>query len=71
MLNVAWREYQENKVQSEVLKILQPGNEFLQDVVDQFGKTREGSNKARVACFYELKSSNIGKFVGRDCIVRL
>jgi len=66
MLDVARKEYQDDKVQSEVLKVLQPGNEFLQDVVDQFGKTRREPNKAVVACFYELKPSNVGKFVGRN-----
>ena len=71
MLDAARKEYQDDKVQSEVLKILQPGNEFLQDLVDQFGKTRRELNKAMVACFYELKSSNMGKFVGKDWIVGL
>ncbi|KAH8689727.1 hypothetical protein GQ44DRAFT_695924 [Phaeosphaeriaceae sp. PMI808] len=64
MLEAARREYQEDEVQPEVLKILQPGNEFLQEVVDQFGRTRGLANKAKVACFYELKSSNVGSIVG-------
>jgi hypothetical protein len=51
MLDAARREYQEDEVQPEVLKILEPGNEFLQEVVDQFGKTRREANKAIVACF--------------------
>jgi len=66
MLEAARREYQDDEVQPEVLKILEPGNEFLQGVVDQFGKTRILANKAQVACFYELKSSNVGKIVGRE-----
>lgn len=66
MLEAARREYQEDDVQPEVLKILQPGNEFLQEVVDQFGKTRRQGNKAQVACFYELKSSNVGRIVGKQ-----
>ena len=66
MLEAARREYEETEVQPEVLNILQPGNEFLQEVVDQFGKTRRQANKAQVACFYELKSSNVGNIVGRE-----
>ena len=64
MLEAAQREYKEEEVQADVLKILEPGNEFLQDIVDQFGKTRRQANKAQVACFYELKSSNVGRIVG-------
>jgi hypothetical protein len=65
MLAAAQREYQLDQIQPEVLKILEPGNEFLQEVVDQFGRTRRHANKAQVACFYELKSSNVGKIVGK------
>jgi hypothetical protein len=64
MLEAARREYEEDQVQTEVLKILEPGNEFLQDLVDNFGKTRSQANKAHVTCFYELKSSNVGAIVG-------
>ncbi|KAF2183062.1 hypothetical protein K469DRAFT_212821 [Zopfia rhizophila CBS 207.26] len=66
ILKAARREYQENEVQPEVLKVLEPGNEFLQEVVDQFGKTQRLANKAQVACFYELKSSNVGKIMGKE-----
>jgi hypothetical protein len=66
MLAAAQREYSQNRIQTEVLKILEPGNEFLQDVVDQFGKTRRLVHRAQVACFYELKSSNVGRIVGKS-----
>jgi hypothetical protein len=66
MLAAAQREYSQDEIQPEVLKILEPGNEFLQDVVDQFGKTRKQAHKAQVACFYELKSSNVGRIVGKS-----
>ncbi|KAF2193588.1 hypothetical protein K469DRAFT_691138 [Zopfia rhizophila CBS 207.26] len=66
MLEAARREYHEDEVQTDVLKILEPGNEFLQEVVDQFWKTRRQANKAEVACFYELKLSNVGKIVGKQ-----
>lgn len=64
MLAAAQREYVQDEIQADTLAILQPGNEFLQEVVDQFGKTRKLVNKAQVACFYELKSSNVGRIVG-------
>ncbi|RYO26148.1 hypothetical protein AA0113_g12537, partial [Alternaria arborescens] len=65
MLAAAQREYQQDEIQPEVLKILEPGNEFLQEVVDQFGRTRRLANKTQVACFYELKPSNVGRIVGK------
>ena len=65
MLEAAQREYQQDKIQPEVLKILEPGNEYLQDIVDQFGKTRRQVKKAQIACFYELKRTNVGTIVGR------
>jgi hypothetical protein len=65
MLAAAQLEYQHDEIQPQVLKILEPGNEFLQELVDQFGKTRALANKAQVACFYELKSSNVGRIVGK------
>jgi hypothetical protein len=71
MLAAARLEYEQDDIQPEVLRILEPGNEFLQELVDQFGRTRALPNKARVACFYELKSSNVGQIVGKtDRIVR-
>ena len=66
MLAAAQREYQQDEIQPEVQKILEPSNEFLQEVVDQFGKTRRQAHKAQVACFYELKSSNVGRIVGKS-----
>lgn len=66
MLAAALREYEPDQVQPEVLKILEPGNEFLQELVGKFGKTRSVLNKAHVACFYELKSSNVGAIVGKE-----
>ncbi|GES63967.1 TPR-like protein [Aspergillus terreus] len=60
MIEAALREYDEESVQGEVLQILAPGNEFLQDLVDKFGKLRSLPNKAEVACFFELRPSNVG-----------
>lgn len=64
MLDAARREYEEDEIQGDVLEVLRPGNEFLQDVVDKFGRTRSQRNKARVACFFEMKSSDVGAIVG-------
>ena len=66
MLAAAQREYQQDEIQADTLAILQPGNEYLQEVVDQFGETRGLANKAQVACFYELKSSNVGRIVEKS-----
>ncbi|KAH5617588.1 hypothetical protein HBI23_253250 [Parastagonospora nodorum] len=65
MLAAAQCEYQQDEIQPEVLRILEPANEFLQELVDQFGKMRRQPNKAHVACFYELMSSNVGRIVGK------
>lgn len=64
MLEAARSEYHDEDIQTEILKILEPENEFLQDLVDQFGKIRRNANKTQVVCFYELKSSNVGRIVG-------
>jgi hypothetical protein len=66
MLAAAQREYDDDEIQPQVLKILEPGNEFLQDVVDQFGNIRKKTNNVQIACFYELKSTNVGKVVGKS-----
>ena len=66
MLAATQREYSQDEIQTEALQILEPGNEFLQDLVDQFGKTRKQAHKAQVACFYELKSSNVGQIIGNS-----
>jgi hypothetical protein len=62
MLQAALSEYERD----EVLNILDPGNELLQDLVDGFGKTRSLPNKAHVACFFELQPSNVGAIVGKQ-----
>jgi hypothetical protein len=63
MVQAALSQYSAN-VQGESLRILGPGDEFLQEVVDKFLETRSGSHPARVAYFYETKSSNVGAIVG-------
>jgi hypothetical protein len=63
MLQAALSEYEVDEINTEVLNILDPGNELLQDLVDGFGKTRSLPNKAQVACFFELQASNVGAIV--------
>jgi hypothetical protein len=64
MLDAARREYEEDEIVPTVLEVLRPGNEFLQDLVDKFGKSQSRPNKVPVACFFELKVSNVGAIVG-------
>lgn len=67
MLEAARREYQDDQVLPTALEVLQPGNIYLKDVVDNYLKrTRGQTNKTQIACFYELKSSNVGKIVGKE-----
>jgi len=67
MLEAARREYHEDQVQPTALAVLQPGNEYLRDVVNDYLEMMQGqANKTKIACFYELKSSNVGKIVGKE-----
>ncbi|OBT80236.1 hypothetical protein VF21_00712 [Pseudogymnoascus sp. 05NY08] len=50
-------------VQGEVLRVLQGDDGYLKDLVNRFGMTRKLPNSAKVACFYELKQSNVGAIV--------
>lgn len=64
MVGAALSQYRPDQIRGESLRILGPGDEFLQDTVDRFLETRLDPNAARVACFYETKSSNVGAIVG-------
>jgi hypothetical protein len=67
MLEAARREYHNDQVQPTALEVLQPGNIYLREVVDSYlKKTRGQTNKTQIACFYELKSSNVGRIVGKQ-----
>jgi hypothetical protein len=67
MLEAARREYHEDQVQPTALEVLQPGNIYLREIVDSYlKKTRGQTNKTQIACFYELKSSNVGRIVGKQ-----
>ncbi|KAF1952142.1 hypothetical protein CC80DRAFT_495479, partial [Byssothecium circinans] len=65
MLEAARREYDNDQVQPTALEVLQPGNAYLKEVVDGFLKKMRGqTNKTQIACFYELKASDVGRIVG-------
>jgi hypothetical protein len=65
MLEAARREYDNDQVQPTALEVLQPGNAYLQEVVDGFLKKMRGqTGKTQIACFYELKASDVGRIVG-------
>jgi hypothetical protein len=64
MLEAARSVHQNDEVQTAILDILGTGNEFLQDLMNQFGRVRMRANKVQVACFYELKATDVGKIVG-------
>jgi hypothetical protein len=67
MLDAARRDYQEDQVLTTALEVLQPGNMYLKDVVDNYlKKTRGQINKTQIACFYELDVSNVGGIIGKQ-----
>lgn len=65
MIEAAMREYSDDRIQGETLRIFQPGNEMLQQMMDRFGKIRSKEHKISVACFFETKSSEVGAIVGK------
>lgn len=67
LLAAAREEYTDSEIYPEILQVLQPGNEYLQDLVDQFTRLRSilpELRSCRIACFFELKASNVGRIVG-------
>jgi hypothetical protein len=73
MLRAAYREYDQDQVQGTTLGVLQPGCDYLVELVQSFenARIRWQQHEAQIACFYETKSSNVGKVVGKeDRIVR-
>ncbi|KAI9858972.1 MAG: hypothetical protein M1824_003973 [Vezdaea acicularis] len=70
ILQRALAEYEEDKVQRGNLAILDPGNEILSDLVDQYFEIQLEGNLPRMVCFYELQSSNIGGIIGDEAITK-
>ena len=54
-------------VEGEVLRILDPGDEQLLEMVHVFEKIRDRSSaKAQIACFFEQKPCNVKAIVGKE-----
>jgi len=54
-------------VEGEILRILDPGDELLLEMVHVFEKVRARSlSKAQIACFYEQKPCNVKAIVGKE-----
>jgi len=66
MLQAALSQYDEREVYAPKMEILDPGNELLQDLVDNFGQLRSQPNRAEIACFFELEPSDVGALVGTE-----
>ncbi|THY37648.1 hypothetical protein D6C98_10652 [Aureobasidium pullulans] len=64
MLQAALSQYDETEVHASKMGILDPGNELLRDLVDNSGQIRSQSNRAEVACFFELEPSDVKALVG-------
>jgi hypothetical protein len=53
------------------LRVLEPGNGELITTVTMFMETRRQQAKAKIACFYEQKPTNVGAIIGgKEIIVR-
>ncbi|KIW14961.1 hypothetical protein PV08_07748 [Exophiala spinifera] len=67
MVEAARRVCAEDEIEAESLYVLNPGNDLLQDLVDDFqGHVWSRMGHARIACFYELERSDIGAVVGNQ-----
>jgi hypothetical protein len=54
-------------VEGEILRILNPGDELLLEMVHVFEKVRARSlSKAQIACFYEQKPCNVKAIVRKE-----
>ena len=71
MLEAARQVYDTDQIRPEVLQTIEPGNDYLQEIVDRFHRSRGEVHKISIACFYELKATNVGNIVGgKDRMVR-
>jgi hypothetical protein len=54
-------------VHEEILRILDPGDELLLEMVHVFEKIRARSlSKAQIACFFEQKPCNVKAILGKE-----
>ncbi|KAK7887345.1 hypothetical protein LTR67_009765 [Exophiala xenobiotica] len=66
MVQAVAQEYTEEDTERQPLHILDPGNELLQALVDDFQRVLVKMPYARIACFFELQASEIGAIVGQQ-----
>lgn len=63
----AVQEMYRDTVQAEILRILEPEDELLLQVVHEFEEIRSRmERKISIACFFEQKPCNINAIVGRQ-----
>ncbi|THX92428.1 hypothetical protein D6D03_10471 [Aureobasidium pullulans] len=53
-------------VEAQALRIFDPGNDPLEDLVTDFCRLHSVPHKAQIACFFEQKPSNIMAVVGKN-----
>lgn len=56
--------FEPQDIEPQALNIMQPGNEMLEELVDDFCQLWHRSGSKPIACFYETQKSQIGKIVG-------
>jgi hypothetical protein len=64
MISAAYEVLDPQDVEPQVLEILQRGNESLTELVDDFCETWSNYRTGRLACFYELRQSEVGDLIG-------
>ncbi|KAI9677239.1 MAG: hypothetical protein M1822_008188 [Bathelium mastoideum] len=64
MLEAALREYEADQVPEKILQVSQPDKEFLKELVDKFSELQLQANNTQLACFFELKTSDVGTIFG-------
>lgn len=66
MIQAVAAEYQDT-IQGEILRILDPNDESLLEMVHLFEKIQAKSpNRAKLACFFEQKPCNVKAIVGKE-----
>lgn len=53
-------------VEAQALRIFDPGNDPLEDLVTDFCRLHSVPHKAQIACFFEQKPSNIMAILGKN-----
>ncbi|KAI9658357.1 MAG: hypothetical protein M1821_002490 [Bathelium mastoideum] len=60
MLVAALREYEADQVSGKILQVSQPDKKFLNELVEKFSELHLRANNTQLACFFELKASDVG-----------